>query len=344
MGPLRQSGSSGSPPAESIRLREHLCRGVEVPPHWGRWDHATIILAAQWRSHWSAKEDIKFVCDEMFLQFCAQCFWTAPPAVVTTRGRPHSVIAGQGSSWTSTAPSPVRTVTTRLAPSEAMQFGKALHCLLAKIVHAKPTYGSVYLAKIDIADGFYRIGLQACNIPRLGMILPSDNARDPSVAFPLALSMVGWVESPPYFTSVTDTTSDLLNAALRQWEPLPPHRLEAQAATPPTAAPLSTTMAQQEGEDALRLARVGLKVLYTSPLAYADVYVDDFILTAQTKRLRHLVMRTALHSTDQLVCPLSPADRPIRKEPGSVKKLRQGDACWWVTQKVFLVWDVDTVA
>lgn len=158
----------------------------------------------------------------------------------------------------------------------------------------------------------------------------------------LALPMVGWVESPPYFTSVTDTACDLLNAALRRWEPSPPQRLEALAATPPTAAPLSTMMAQQ-GEDALRLARVGLKVLRTSPLAYADVYVDDFILTVQTKRPQHLVMCTALHSIDHLLRPLSPADRRSRKEPGSAKKLRQGDA-YWVTQKAILEWDVDTVA
>ncbi|KAI2504450.1 hypothetical protein MHU86_10039 [Fragilaria crotonensis] len=39
--------------------------------------------------------------------------------------------------------------TVRLAP------GKALQRILNKVVHAHPVYGPVYLAKIDIADGFY---------------------------------------------------------------------------------------------------------------------------------------------------------------------------------------------
>lgn len=89
----------------------------------------------------------------------------------------------------------VNTETARLAPSEAMQFGRSLHRVLTKIVYANPVYGPVYLAKIDIADGFYRIGLQPRDVPRLGVILPTTDTRDPLVAFPLALPM-GWVESP----------------------------------------------------------------------------------------------------------------------------------------------------
>jgi hypothetical protein len=40
-----------------------------------------------------------------------------------------------------------------------MQFGKALHWLIAMIVAADPRFGPVFLSKIDIADGFYRIWL-----------------------------------------------------------------------------------------------------------------------------------------------------------------------------------------
>ena len=44
--------------------------------------------------------------------------------------------------------------TACLAPAEAMQFGKALHRFLHKLVHADARYGTVYMGKIDIADGF----------------------------------------------------------------------------------------------------------------------------------------------------------------------------------------------
>lgn len=336
-------------PHKASRLLEHLRRrGVGVPLHSGPWDQATIVEAAHCGSHRSAEEDIEFVCDEM-LQFCAQGFWTvlplsvalalphlrlSPLGVVPQRDRRSRLIVDYTFSG-------VNTETARLAPSEAMQFGRALHRVLTKIVYANPVYGPVYLAKIDIADGFYRIGLQPRDVPRLGVILPRTDTRDPLVAFPLALPM-GWVESPPYFTSVTETACDLLNSALQRWAPSPPHRLETVAATPPMAAPPSTTMTHQK-EDALRLAGIGSTVPRPSPLAYADVYVDDFILTAQTKRHRRRVLRTALHSIDQLLRPLSSADRPNRKEPVSVKKLGQGDACW-ATRKEVLGWELDTVA
>ena len=55
------------------------------------------------------------------------------------------------------------------------------------------------------------------------------------MALPLALPM-GWVESPPYFTAVTETACDLTNALLRSPAMLPSHPLEPLALTPPTDA------------------------------------------------------------------------------------------------------------
>ena len=69
------------------------------------------------------------------------------------------------------------------------------------------------MAKIDIADGFYRVWLQIADIPQLGVALPTTPGGDPLVAFPLALPM-GWVESPPYFTSLTETSCGLANNML----------------------------------------------------------------------------------------------------------------------------------
>lgn len=315
-GPADIAETVGTLPHKASRLMEHLCRrGAGVPLHTGPWERAQILQAAQRGSHRSAADDIEFVCVEM-LEFCAQGFWTvlplsvgltlphlrlSPLGVVPQRDRRSRLIVDYTFSG-------VNTETARLAPSEAMQFGKALHRILTKIVHAIPAYGPVYLAKIDIADGFYRISLQPRDIPRLGVICPR-TTRDPLVALPLALPM-GWVESPPYFTSVTETACDLLNgAALRRWASPLPHRLEPLAATPPAIAPLPSLTTPTTGEDALRLARMDSAAPRTSPLAYGDVYVDDFILAAQTKRHQHRVMRTALHSIDQLLRPLSPTDQ-----------------------------------
>jgi hypothetical protein len=94
-----------------------------------------------------------------------------------------------------------------------MQFGKALQRVFTTLVHADPRYGPVYLAKIDVADGFYRVWLQLADVPKLGVFLPIAPGCLPLVAFPLALPM-GWVESPPYFTILTETACDRANDML----------------------------------------------------------------------------------------------------------------------------------
>ena len=78
------------------------------------------------------------------------------------------------------------------------------------------------------------------------------------------------------------------------------------------------------------------------PLAQADVYVDNFLLAAQTKRLQSRLMRQALTAIDQVLRPVDATDPVHCKEPTSVKKLLQGDAAW-STQKRMLGWDIDTV-
>ena len=97
-----------------------------------------------------------------------------------------------------------------------MQFGRALQRVLANVVQADPRYGPVFLSKIDIADGFYRVWLRLSDIPKLGVVLPTSPGQPlpPLIAFPLALPM-GWVESPPYFTVLTETACDLANTRLR---------------------------------------------------------------------------------------------------------------------------------
>lgn len=228
--------------------------------------------------------------------------------------------------------------TIPLAPREAMQFGRALQRILTKIVQADPRFGPVYMAKIDIADGFYRVWLQVEDIVKLGVVLPTAPSTIPLIAFPLALPM-GWVESPPYFTTLTETVCDLANDMLSTSAARlnPRHRLEAVAAkTPPdTAAPQSTPVATCRATTGRATAS------RRKPLAAVDVYVDDFLLLAQTSTQQRRVMRAALSSIDDVFRPLESGDPKDRKEPASVKKMLKRDACW-SPQKRMLGWDVDS--
>jgi hypothetical protein len=123
-----------------------------------------------------------------------------------------------------------------LGPREAMQFGHALHRILRKIRFANPADGPVYLLKVDVADGFYRVYVAPRDVPKLGVAFPHRDGEEPIVAFPLALPM-GWTESPPYFAAFT---------SLKTGEDLLPHRLDATAIATATAA--STRPVVFEGE------------------------------------------------------------------------------------------------
>jgi hypothetical protein len=82
---------------------------------------------------------------------------------------------------------------------------------------------------------------------------------------------------------------------------------------------------------------------HLGPLAYSDVYIDDFIGLARIPRhtdtLRHLlnnISRIFRHDTHV-------SDPPTRKQVISVSKLLLGDGAW-STQKTILGWHIDTVA
>ena len=48
-----------------------------------------------------------------------------------------------------------------------MQYGHALDRLLREILLSDPDLGPVYMHKIDVSDGFYRIHLSLLDIPKL---------------------------------------------------------------------------------------------------------------------------------------------------------------------------------
>ena len=295
--------------------------------------------------HQSSDGEREFMAQEI-LDFARQGYWLVVP---------YSVVAD----WPNLRISPLGVVPQRdrrprlivdytfsnvngetitLSPREAMQFGRALPRVLSKIVHADTRYGPTYLSKIDIADGFYRVWVQLDDIPKLGVALPTASGCYPLVAFPLALPM-GWVESPPYFTALTETSSDLANDMLTSDDPRLRrlHRLEAVADTPPpehsTLPPVTT-----------HRATPGTKIIRRqAPLGSVEVYVDDFLLLAHTQRQRQRVLRAALYSIDDVFRPLAPSDPATRNEPASVKKMLQGDA-YWSTKKRVLGWDIDTEA
>ena len=61
---------------------------------------------------------------------------------------------------------------TRCLSPDSMQFGHALQWILQRMYNAEPRHRPIYMMKVDIADGFYRVGLAPEDVPYLGVCPP----------------------------------------------------------------------------------------------------------------------------------------------------------------------------
>ena len=346
-GPLQQARNH---PASRL-LRHYKRHGAPVTLADAPWSQAELEASIQRGPHRSAYEYMEFLREDM-ADYVDKGMWIvlpyedvrhtpglrlSPIGVVPQRARRPRPIVDYTFYGTNDATQPN-------APMEAMQFGRALDRLLRKILLANPARGRVYLIKIDLKDGFYRIDLGLSGTPSLGVVFPSAPGEPPLVALPLRLPM-GWKNSPPLFSAATETIADITNQAVLHHQQAAPHPMDYHAATrppaqvPPPAAPdPSITVPIPHSPDP------HLNPSRRRRLACVEVYVDDFIGAAQgNKRARNNVRRLLMHAIDDVFRPLEPGDPPARQEPISVKKLRLGDAAW-STQKEVLGWLIDTTS
>ena len=264
-------------PAAHLLKHIHV-HGVPVTLRTPPWTKHQLDTAIQRGPHQSAKADVKFVREE-FADFIKKKFWTVVPyrlvkGIPSLRLSPLGVVPQRDRRprlLVDLSYFGVNDKCLDIAPSEAMQFGRTLQRLLQRILDADPKYGPVYLAKLDIADGFYRVRIAIRDVAKLGVLLPSLPGEEPMVAFPLVLPM-GWVNSPPYFSAVTETAADLMNDAFKRSEEYPPHRLEDQALQIEADNDLgSRDPTHSLTEPTIHPPRLRQR------LKYVDIYVDDFI-------------------------------------------------------------------
>jgi hypothetical protein len=114
----------------------------------------------------------------------------------------------------------VNQATLSIAPNESMQFGRALERIIQRVHYANRRFGPVFMIKVDIADGFYRLKLSPSSVPSLGVVFPTALGEDPLVAFPLVLPM-GWVSSLPFFCALAESVADVANSQLQTKSLLP---------------------------------------------------------------------------------------------------------------------------
>jgi hypothetical protein len=208
-----------------------------------------------------------------------------------------------------------------------MQFVRALWRILSTLHHANPRLGPVFLSKIDIADGCYRIWVNANGVPRLRVVVPTFPGQPKIIGSPLVIPM-GWMESPPLFTAATETVADLANQDLQALAPTGPHRLDAVSESQgdvPALVPLALVVAPTLPVPVKTLPN-GRPIL---PVKSWEVDVDDFIGVVQGSwSNRRNIKRVLLHNLDKVFHPLEHHDNEHFQEPASVKKMRKGDTTW----------------
>jgi hypothetical protein len=313
------------------RLARH---GVPAPSLNPPWSAARRLLAHRRGPHPSASR----LFPDFLLQDMAEMvnmgYWTVLP-FSAVQHLPHLALAPAGVvPQRERRPRPIMDYTYNqvnqdgapFAPYLAMQFGQALQRIVQRIVYANPAFGPVLLAKLDLADGYYRIPLAPHAAQQLAVVLPPDQTRHNLIGIPLSLPM-GWSQSPPYFCSFTETCADIANTALQHHSALAPHPAERYT----QIHPLPTTMTSQASQQPWQATPP------SQPLSYVDIYIDDFLLAAQQRHLTR-TMRSALHAISTVFRddPNSPR-RPVI----SASKLQKGDASW-ATNKRILGWDINT--
>jgi hypothetical protein len=140
--------------------RQGATVGMKTPP----WNHQQKQDALQRGSHQSAEQHKGLLCEE-FVDLIRKRQWVLLPAdmvfhepnlrlsplgMVPQRDRRPRAICDYFFFL-------VNLDTIPLAPAESMQFGRALWRILTNIHKADHRLGPVFLSKVDIADGFYRI-------------------------------------------------------------------------------------------------------------------------------------------------------------------------------------------
>ena len=225
------------------------------------------------------------------------------------------------------------------APDKAIQFGRALPCLLWQILNTPPHLGLVFMPKNDLFDAYMCVWVEETNVPKLASIPPLASDTEPQIGFHLSLPM-GYVESAAYFCAANETIADFANAK----GTYPPHPLKHKALTlPQLPNPAAAKVVTPREEAAMSAYFSELsKTNIQSCIDYFDVYVGDFITLHQGMLAMCLVSTQKLfHCIDTFFCPNDTDDR-VRQEPNSIKKLRRGDA-WFTYVKTILGWVIKSI-
>jgi hypothetical protein len=244
----------------------------------------------------------------------------SPIAMVPHKSRAYRAILDLSFSFNmgdgSRIPS-VNSTTTKTAPKGSIdQLGHALNRIIYAFAEADP-HSTIFMAKWDIKDGFWRLACESTKEWSFAYVLPSTHNSDAvSLVVPTSLQM-GWIESPAYFCAASETARDV--AATYAEMPigsLADHKF------------LHYTQTSHAFKCLPRHEPTQSNLCY-----FSEVFVDDFIqgaIAENQAQLNHLSNAT-MHGIHDVF----PSDQDDENDPISEKKLKKTDGAW-DTQKDLL--------
>ena len=119
-----------------------------------------------------------------------------------------------------------------------MQFGRAFPHILQAIWEAVLAEGPVRVSKLDVTDAYHRVTLKQSQVGAFAYVVPLVPEDDVIlICIDLVLPM-GWVDSPKFFCSFSETLTDVANNLVDADLPLPAYRaISALPATEPPPPP-----------------------------------------------------------------------------------------------------------
>ena len=211
--------------------------------------------------------------------------------------------------------------TTKLAPHAAIdQLGHSL----TRLIHAFGEAGDddkIFMAKWDVKDGFWRLDCADGEEFNFAYVLPQPEGAPTVLVIPTSLQM-GWIESPAYFCTASETSRDVATTyAQTPMGELRTHKFERYMTGGSEFAALPDV-----DEDNSKFRFI------------VEVFVDDFMslaIVTSKQQLLHVGTSTMMGIHD--VFP--PSEVP-KEDPISEKKMEKGDSEFH-TKKTLLGFDFD---
>jgi hypothetical protein len=168
----------------------------------------------------------------------------------------------------------VNDTTEKTAPAGTIdQIGKCLSCIIHAFAEADDA-AKIFMAKWDIKDGFWRMDCAAGEEWNFAYVLPQEEGEPITLVVPTSLQM-GWVESPPYFCSATETSRDISTEYIEtEVNSLHRHKFEHYV-----VGASAYTDLPESGHDLQKFSYM------------VEVYVDDFMSLVISTSLRGVLQR-----------------------------------------------------